>query len=99
MGKFKESLLKRNPLCLAEVNELAYKYILIKEAEKRDEKGRVKRSMEKTRRRSPEPKRRSALDRIGAPDKGYSKADLPRGSAFSGHQGDPWKKEVKRGEN
>ncbi|GAA0142436.1 hypothetical protein LIER_35571 [Lithospermum erythrorhizon] len=42
MGKFKESLLKKNPMSLEEVIECAYKYIRIDEAEKRDGKGRGK---------------------------------------------------------
>ncbi|GAA0164182.1 hypothetical protein LIER_19878 [Lithospermum erythrorhizon] len=87
MGKFKEALLKRRPLDLEEVNERDYKYIQIEEAEKRAEKGRGKRPMEDVRLRSPKPKMRSALDEIGAPDRFYSRADLPRGSAFSRHQG------------
>ncbi|GAA0154773.1 hypothetical protein LIER_12660 [Lithospermum erythrorhizon] len=82
MSRFKESILKRKPLILEEVNEHAYKYIWIEEVEKRDEKGRGKHPMEEAHRRSPEPKIRSALDRIWAIDKGYSKADLPRGNTF-----------------
>ncbi|GAA0159212.1 hypothetical protein LIER_16042 [Lithospermum erythrorhizon] len=88
-GNFKESLLKRKPLNLAEVNEQAYKYIQIEDAEKRADKRRGKRPMEETRRRSPEPKRRSTLDRIRALDKGYSRVDLPRevsSRAFKGIQ-------------
>ncbi|GAA0157808.1 hypothetical protein LIER_14993 [Lithospermum erythrorhizon] len=52
--------------------------------------------MEETCRRSPEPKK-SALDRIRAPDIAYSRADLPRVSAFSRLQGDTEKEEVKGG--
>ncbi|GAA0163166.1 hypothetical protein LIER_19102 [Lithospermum erythrorhizon] len=44
--------------------------------------------MEDNRWRSPEPKRRSALHRIQEPDIAYSRADIPRGSAFSRLQGD-----------
>ncbi|GAA0160542.1 hypothetical protein LIER_17076 [Lithospermum erythrorhizon] len=48
--------------------------------------------------RSPEPRRRRALDKIRAPDRAYSQTDLPRGSAFSRLQVDPRKrKEVKNG--
>ncbi|GAA0154429.1 hypothetical protein LIER_12414 [Lithospermum erythrorhizon] len=83
-SKFKESLLKKRPLSLEEVNKRAYKYIRIEEASKRDEKRRGKRPMEEPRRRSPEPKRRSALDRIREPDRGYSIADLPQSSASIG---------------
>ncbi|GAA0168949.1 hypothetical protein LIER_23534 [Lithospermum erythrorhizon] len=48
--------------------------------------------MEEARRWSPNPKWRSALDKIRVPDKGYFRADLLRGSAFSLLQGDPNKK-------
>ncbi|GAA0173625.1 hypothetical protein LIER_27203 [Lithospermum erythrorhizon] len=41
---------------------------------------------ENVRRRSSDPKRRSALYKIRAPVRGYSKADLPRNSAFSDHR-------------
>ncbi|GAA0139962.1 hypothetical protein LIER_35170 [Lithospermum erythrorhizon] len=68
MRKFKESHLKKRPQDLEEVNEREYKYNLIEEVEKRDEKGRGKRPLEDDRRRIPEPKRWSALDRIRAPD-------------------------------
>ncbi|GAA0162263.1 hypothetical protein LIER_18391 [Lithospermum erythrorhizon] len=68
----------------------------IEEAEKKDEKGQGKRSAEDNRHRSPEPKRRSTLDRILAPYRAYSRVDLPKGSAFSRLQGDPRKrKEIK----
>ncbi|GAA0150356.1 hypothetical protein LIER_37104 [Lithospermum erythrorhizon] len=86
MGKLKESLLKRKLLNLEEVNELAYKYIQIEEA-KKSPKGTWETSdgrnlLEKPRAKEPE-----------CP--GYSRADLPRGSAFSHLKGDPKKKEVK----
>ncbi|GAA0184666.1 hypothetical protein LIER_31954 [Lithospermum erythrorhizon] len=68
---------------LEEVNERAYKYKRIEEAEKIAEKGRGKRQVEDHRCQSPKPKRRSAFDRIRAPDRAYSRADLPRGSPFS----------------
>ncbi|GAA0161071.1 hypothetical protein LIER_17475 [Lithospermum erythrorhizon] len=80
MGNLKESLLNRKTLNLEEVNERAYKYIRIEEAEKMVEKGHGKRPMEETRRRSPMPKTRSGLDRIQAPDRGFSRTDLPRGN-------------------
>ncbi|GAA0174511.1 hypothetical protein LIER_27889 [Lithospermum erythrorhizon] len=64
MCKFKESLIKRQPQDLEEVNERAYKYIRIEEAEKRDEKGKGKRPMEEHRWKSPKRRRRSSLDRI-----------------------------------
>ncbi|GAA0154163.1 hypothetical protein LIER_12226 [Lithospermum erythrorhizon] len=83
LSKFKESLLKRKSQDLEEVNEWAYKYIRIEEIDKRAEKGRGKRPIDSHGRRSPELKRRSALDRIRAPDRAYSRTDLPRGSAFS----------------
>ncbi|GAA0163105.1 hypothetical protein LIER_19057 [Lithospermum erythrorhizon] len=67
LGKFKESLLKRKPLNLEEVNERAYNYIWIEEVEKRARKGRGNRPMEDTRRRSPEPMRRSAFAGSGHP--------------------------------
>ncbi|GAA0156715.1 hypothetical protein LIER_14141 [Lithospermum erythrorhizon] len=51
MGKFKESLSKKRPMGLEEVNEHAYKYTRIKEATKRDEKGRGKHLMDETRRK------------------------------------------------
>ncbi|GAA0153151.1 hypothetical protein LIER_11463 [Lithospermum erythrorhizon] len=78
MSKFKESLLKKRPSSLEEVDERAYKYIWIDEGEKRAEKGRGKYLVEESRRRSPDPKRRNALDRIRVPDRRYSMADLPR---------------------
>ncbi|GAA0144406.1 hypothetical protein LIER_04863 [Lithospermum erythrorhizon] len=56
----------------------------IQEAENRAEKGHGKRPVEDNRRQSPELKRRSALDRIWAPDKAYSRADLPRGKPEEG---------------
>ncbi|GAA0174936.1 hypothetical protein LIER_28215 [Lithospermum erythrorhizon] len=96
MRKFKESLLKKKPSSLEEVNERAYKYIRIEEAEKRAEKGREKRPVEESRQRSPDPKRRSAFNKIKVPDRGYSRADLPRSSAFS-HLQDEQKKEAKWG--
>ncbi|GAA0170615.1 hypothetical protein LIER_24839 [Lithospermum erythrorhizon] len=49
MIKFKESLLKKRPLNLEEVNECAYKYIRIEEAKKRVEKRRGERPMEEAR--------------------------------------------------
>ncbi|GAA0168947.1 hypothetical protein LIER_23532 [Lithospermum erythrorhizon] len=98
INKFKESLLKKRPSSLEEINERVYKYIRIEEAWKRVERGYEKRLMEETRRQSPHPKRRSALDRIRVPDRGYSRANLPRGSAFSCLQGDPKReKEMKEG--
>ncbi|GAA0141157.1 hypothetical protein LIER_35342 [Lithospermum erythrorhizon] len=57
MSKFKESLMKK-------------KQIWIEDSEKRPEKGRGKRPMEEARRRSPEPKSWSVLDRIRALVKG-----------------------------
>ncbi|GAA0163858.1 hypothetical protein LIER_19629 [Lithospermum erythrorhizon] len=98
LKKFKELLLKRNPQDLEEVNERAYKYIQIEEAEKQAQKGRRKRPVDNNRRRSPEPKRRSTLDRIWAPDGAYSRTDLPRGSAFTRLQGDLRKRnDLKKG--
>ncbi|GAA0170368.1 hypothetical protein LIER_40943 [Lithospermum erythrorhizon] len=98
MGKFKESLLKRRPHDLEEVNERAYKYIRIEEVENMAEKGCGKRPIEDNHRHSPEPKRQSALDWIRAPDSAYSRADLPRRNAFSLLQGHPRKqREVKEG--
>ncbi|GAA0151898.1 hypothetical protein LIER_10515 [Lithospermum erythrorhizon] len=64
MRKFKESLLMKMPLNLEEVNGRAYRYIRIEEVEKRAEEGSGKRPMEEARRRSPEPKRHSALEKI-----------------------------------
>ncbi|GAA0149471.1 hypothetical protein LIER_43058 [Lithospermum erythrorhizon] len=61
------------------------------EAEKRVEKRPRKHPIEETHRQSPNPKRRSALDRIRAPELGYSRADLPRRRAFSHLQGYPKK--------
>ncbi|GAA0163106.1 hypothetical protein LIER_19058 [Lithospermum erythrorhizon] len=58
----------------------------MEEAEKRAKRGRRKDPMEEIRLRSPNPKR-SAVDNIRAPDRGYSKANLPRVSAFSHLQG------------
>ncbi|GAA0164754.1 hypothetical protein LIER_20312 [Lithospermum erythrorhizon] len=52
--------------------------------------------MGETHRRSPEPKRFSALDIIRALDRGYFRADLPRGSAFCRLQ-DEQQKESKGG--
>ncbi|GAA0147907.1 hypothetical protein LIER_36607 [Lithospermum erythrorhizon] len=98
MRKFKESLLNRRPSRLEDVNERAYKYIRIEEAEKRVEKGQGKPPVEESRRRSPDPKRRSALDGIRAPIWVYPRADLPRTSAFSRLQNEHKKKEAK-GEN
>ncbi|GAA0155033.1 hypothetical protein LIER_12856 [Lithospermum erythrorhizon] len=69
LSKFKESLLKRQSQDLEEVNELAYKYIWIEEADKSADKGRGKRPVDDNRHRSPQPKRQSALDRIRAPDR------------------------------
>ncbi|GAA0170239.1 hypothetical protein LIER_24542 [Lithospermum erythrorhizon] len=98
MGKFKVSLLKKWPQDLGEFNERAYKYIQIEETEKWAEKVRGKCQLEDNRQRSPEPKRRSALDRIRAPDKSHSRANFPRSSAFSCLHGDPRKlKEVREG--
>ncbi|GAA0158649.1 hypothetical protein LIER_15615 [Lithospermum erythrorhizon] len=56
MSKFKESLLKRQPQDLEEVNERAYKYIRIEGAEKSAEKGHGKRPVEDNRCRSPRPR-------------------------------------------
>ncbi|GAA0156651.1 hypothetical protein LIER_14095 [Lithospermum erythrorhizon] len=66
-----------SPQYLEEVNERAYNYIRIEEAKRRAEKGHGKRPMEDNRWRSPEPEKRSALDRIWAPDRAYSRDDLP----------------------
>ncbi|GAA0174034.1 hypothetical protein LIER_41648 [Lithospermum erythrorhizon] len=70
MSKFKESLMKKNTSSLEEVNERANKYIRIEKAEKRAEKEQGKRPVEESHRRSPNPKRRSALDRIRTPNRG-----------------------------
>ncbi|GAA0156314.1 hypothetical protein LIER_38252 [Lithospermum erythrorhizon] len=64
MCKFKESLFKRHPQNLEELNERAYKYIWIEEAEKSVGKDKAKRQTEEHRRKSLEPRRRSALDMI-----------------------------------
>ncbi|GAA0171957.1 hypothetical protein LIER_25877 [Lithospermum erythrorhizon] len=45
--------------------------------------------MDETSRRSPDPKLQSAMEWIRTPDRGYSRADVPRGSAFSRLHGDP----------
>ncbi|GAA0183030.1 hypothetical protein LIER_30516 [Lithospermum erythrorhizon] len=67
-------------------------------AEKRAEKGKGKCSVDEHWRRSPKPRRRSALDRIRAPNRAYTRTDLPRGISFSRLQGDPRKrKELKEG--
>ncbi|GAA0173871.1 hypothetical protein LIER_27384 [Lithospermum erythrorhizon] len=70
MSKFKEYLLKKKPLRMEVVNERDYKYIWIEKAEKISEKGRGKRPTEVSRRRSPDRRRRSALDKIQAPNRG-----------------------------
>ncbi|GAA0173949.1 hypothetical protein LIER_41628 [Lithospermum erythrorhizon] len=71
----------------------ACKYKRIEKAEKRVEKGWGKSPVENNRCRSPEPKRRRSLDRIGVPDRAYSRAYFPRGSDFSRLQGDSRKRE------
>ncbi|GAA0164765.1 hypothetical protein LIER_20321 [Lithospermum erythrorhizon] len=97
MSKFKESLLKKNPLSLEEVNKRAYKYIHLDEADKRADKGWGKRQMEEAHLRSPEQKKAEhALDRIRAPDTRYSGADLRWSNAFSRLQNEK-KKEEKGG--
>ncbi|GAA0154504.1 hypothetical protein LIER_12463 [Lithospermum erythrorhizon] len=83
MRTFKQTLLNKKSSNLEEVNACTYKSIQIKEAEKRAEKGHGKRPAEKSRRRSPDPKRRSVLDRIREADRGHSRVDLPRNNAFS----------------
>ncbi|GAA0138268.1 hypothetical protein LIER_34908 [Lithospermum erythrorhizon] len=62
------------------------------------EKGKGKWPVEEHRWISPEPRRRSALDKIRAPERANSRSDLPWGSAFSCLQNDPRKrKEAKEG--
>ncbi|GAA0167625.1 hypothetical protein LIER_22512 [Lithospermum erythrorhizon] len=57
-----------------------------------------KEPVEDNRGQNPEPKRRSALDSIRAPNMAYSQAEFPRGIAFSHLQGDlRLRKEVKEG--
>ncbi|GAA0162059.1 hypothetical protein LIER_43594 [Lithospermum erythrorhizon] len=82
MGKFKKSLLKKRSTSLEEANLCFYKYIQIKEMAKKNEKGRGKHPMDETRQRSPKPKRRSPLDKIRAPDRGYFRLYFLRRSAF-----------------
>ncbi|GAA0144504.1 hypothetical protein LIER_04934 [Lithospermum erythrorhizon] len=78
---------------MEEFNERAYVYIQIDEVEKRADKAKGKRPMNESPRRSPEPRRRSALDRIREPEKAYTQSDLPRGSTFSRLQNDLRKRE------
>ncbi|GAA0157721.1 hypothetical protein LIER_14926 [Lithospermum erythrorhizon] len=93
-----EALQRQADALSTRVTGQEYKYIRIEEEEKRAEKSGGSGRETIVGAEAPELNRQSALDRIRAPDKAYSRADLPRGSAFSRLQGDPRKrKEVKEG--